>query len=148
MYSVTLNGEFIGYTEDRGKLQKKITSYMQSGDKQNIAFVEIDTLPEYNLCLLQKGVEANDEEVFQKIISSGVSYYKYYAILEGEEEKYYVSTFDEASAIIETLKAQNSQNQDTVSYTVKYETELKDFVSTEEAIRTDADIISKRETVY
>ena len=134
MYSVTLNGEFIGYTEDRGKLQKKITSYMQSGDKQNIAFVEIDTLPEYNLCLLQKGVEANDEEVFQKIISSGVSYYKYYAILEGEEEKYYVSTFDEASAIIETLKAQNSQNQDTVSYTVKYETELKEFTNKDTAV--------------
>lgn len=127
MYSVTLNGEVIGYTEDRGKLQKKITSYRQSGDKQNIAFVELDSLPEYNLCLLQKGIEANDDEVFEKIISSGVSYYKYYAILENEEEKYYVSTFDEAVAIIEDLKNKNSQNKDTVTYTVKYETELKEF---------------------
>lgn len=127
MYSVTLNGEFIGYTEDRGKLQKKINSYMQSGDKQNIAFVEIDTLPEYNLCLLQKGIEANDEEVFQTIISSGVSYYKYYAIIEDGEEKFYVSSFDEAAAIIEDLKNKNSQNKDTVTYTVKYETELKEF---------------------
>lgn len=127
MYSVTLNGEVIGYTEDRGKLQKKITSYRQSGDKQNIAFVELDDLPEYNLCLLQKGVEANDDEVFQKIISSGVSYYKYYAIIENNEEKFYVSTFDEAAAIIEDLKTKNSQNKDTVTYTVKYETELKEF---------------------
>lgn len=127
MYSVTLNGEFIGYTEDRGKLQKKITSYMQSGDKQNIAFVEIDTLPEYNLCLLQKDVETNDEELFSTIISSGVSYYKYYAIIENGEEKYYVSTFDEAAAIIEDLKNKNSQNKDTVTFTVKYETELKEF---------------------
>lgn len=127
MYSVNLNGEFIGYTEDRGKLQKKITSYMQSGDKQNIAFVEIETLPEYNLCLLQKDISANDDEVFEKIISSGVSYYKYYAIIENGEEKFYVSTFDEAAAIIDTLKSKNSQNKDTVTYTVKYETELKEF---------------------
>ena len=27
MYSVSLNGEFIGYTEDKGKLQKKISNY-------------------------------------------------------------------------------------------------------------------------
>ncbi len=127
MYSVTLNGEFIGYTEDRAKLQKKISNYMQSGDKQNIAFVEIDTLPEYNLCLLQKGIETNDEELFSTIISSGVSYYKYYAIIENNEEKFYVSSFDEAAAIIDELKNRNSQNKDTVTFTVKYETELKEF---------------------
>lgn len=127
MYSVTLNGEFIGYTEDRAKLQKKITGYMQSGDKQNIAFVELDDKPEYKLCLLQKGIEANDNEVFEKIISSGVSYYKYYAIIEDGEEKFYVSSFDEAAAIIEDLKAKNSQNKDSVTYTIKYETELKEF---------------------
>ena len=127
MYSVTLNGEFIGYTEDRAKLQKKITSYMQSGDNKNIAFVELDDKPEYKLCLLQKGIEANDNEVFETIISSGVSYYKYYAIIEDGEEKFYVSSFDEASAIIEDLKNKNSQNKDSVTYTVKYETELKEF---------------------
>ena len=27
MYSVSLNGEFIGYTEDKSKLQKKINTY-------------------------------------------------------------------------------------------------------------------------
>lgn len=127
MYSVTLNGEFIGYTEDRGKLQKKITSYLQTGDKQNVAFVEIDSPPEYTLCLLQKGIEANDDEIFSSIISSGVTYYKYYAIIENNEEKYYVSSFDEAAAILEELKNKNSQNKDTVTYTVKYETELKEF---------------------
>lgn len=134
MYSVNLNGEFIGYTEDRGKLQKKITSYMQSGDKQNIAFVEIETLPEYELCLLQKGISPNDDEVFEKIISSGVSYYKYYAIIEDGEEKFYVSTFDEAANIIDTLKNKNSQNKDSVTYTVKYETELKEFSDTETTV--------------
>ena len=31
MYSVTLNGEFIGYTEDKGKIQSRINEYRKSG---------------------------------------------------------------------------------------------------------------------
>ena len=46
MYSVSLNGEFIGYTEDRGRLQKKINEYIKSGDSKTVAFVEIENLPE------------------------------------------------------------------------------------------------------
>ena len=29
MYSVSLNGEFIGYTEDKSKLQRKINNYIK-----------------------------------------------------------------------------------------------------------------------
>ena len=134
MYSVTLNGEFIGYTEDRGKLQKKINSYIKSGDSKSVAFVEIDTLPEYSLKLLQKNIEANDEEIFNTVISSGVPYYKYYAILNGGEEKYYVSTYEEAEAIVQELKNKNSQNQNSITYSLKYETELKEFTDKDTAV--------------
>lgn len=127
MYKVTLNGEFIGYTEDKGRLQKKITNYEKSGDNKNVAFVEIENFPEYSLCLLQKGLTANDEEIFSTVISSGVAYYKYYAILDNGEEKYYVPSFEEAEGVVNQLKEKNSKNQDTVSYTLKYETELKQF---------------------
>lgn len=127
MYSVSLNGEFIGYTEDRSRLQKKLNDYIKSGDSQTVAFVEIDNLPEYNLCLLQKDLTANDDEIFSKVISSGVPYYKYYAILENGEEKYYVSSFEEADSIVNTLKEKNSQNKDNITYVLKYETELKQF---------------------
>ena len=99
MYSVSLNGEFIGYTEDRSKLQKKLNNYIQSGDDKLVAFVEIDKLPEYSLCLLKKGLTANDEEIFNKVISSGISYYKYYAVLENNEEKYYVQSYEEADKL-------------------------------------------------
>lgn len=134
MYSVTLNGEFIGYTEDRGKIQKKINNYRKSGDNNLIAFVEIDNFPEYTLCLLQKGLVANDDEIFSKVISSGVPYYKYYAISENNEEKYYVQTYEEAQAIIDELKNRKSQNQDSITYTLKYGTDLKEFTNKETAV--------------
>lgn len=133
MYSVSLNGEFIGYTEDKSKLQKKITNYLDSGDNKNVAFVEVDDLPEYNLCLLQKGLTANDDEIFDKVVSSGVPYYKYYAILDNGEEKFYVSTYEEAEAIINELKSKNSRNQNEITYELKYETELKQFTGKDAA---------------
>lgn len=134
MYSVSLNGEFIGYTEDRSRLQKKLNDYINSGDSQNVAFVEIDNLPEYNLCLLKKGLTANDDEIFSTVISSGVPYYKYYAILENGEEKYYVSSFEEADNIVNQLKEKNSQNKDNVTYVLKYATELKEFTDTDTTV--------------
>lgn len=134
MYSVSLNGEFIGYTEDKRKLQKKITNYLDSGDNKNVAFVEVDDLPEYDLCLLQKGLTANDDEIFEKVISSGVPYYKYYAILDNGEEKYYVSSYEEADAIVNELKSKNSQNKNEITYELKYETELKEFTGKDAAV--------------
>ena len=134
MYSVTLNGKFIGYTEDKRDMQDKIDEYQKSGDNKTIAFVDIDTLPEYKLCLLQKGIESNDDEIFETVINTGVPYYKYYAILNGSEEKYYVQTYEEAERVVTELKDKNSMNKDDNSYLLKYETETKEFTGTEEAV--------------
>ena len=133
-YSVKLNGEFIGYTDDKKNLQDKINSYMKVGDNQNIAFVEIDTLPEYEKVMLKKDIETNTDEIFSKVIASGVKYYKYYAILEGEEEKYYVPTFEEAENIIEELKDKDSNNIDDISYSLKYSTENKDYTAVADVV--------------
>ncbi len=134
IYSVTLDGEFIGYSEDKSELQEKINNYMTNGDNENIVFVEIPTLPEYKMCLLKKGNETNDNEIFDKVISSGTAYYKYYAILDSGTEKYYVKTYEECEAIIEDLKAKESMNVDRITYTVKYETETKEFTDKETAV--------------
>ena len=134
MYSVTLDGEFIGYTKDKSEIQSKINEYRKSGDGQTIAFVEIEKLPEYKLCLLKKGIESNDEEIFDTVASTGIPYYKYYAILDNSEEKYYVETYEEAESILSSLKEKNSLNKDNISYLLKYETELKEFTGTETAV--------------
>ena len=134
MYTVTINGQFIGYTEDKSLLQKKISDYMKKGDGENVAFVDIEVLPEYSFCLLKKDHESNDDEIFNKIVDTGITYYKYYAVLVNNEEKCYVSTYEECESIIQGLKDKDSQNKDQVTYIVKYEQEKKDFTNTETAI--------------
>lgn len=134
IYSVSLNGEFIGYCKDKTKLQAKINQYMDKGDGENIAFVEIDTMPEYKMCLLKKGIITDDEGIFEEIKQTGINYYTYYAIKQDEEEKYYVASFGEAEEIINELKEKDSVNKDSVVLEEKYSTELKEFTEKEEVV--------------
>ena len=133
-YRVTFNGEQVGYTENKSKLQQKINDYIKEGDGQSVAFVQVDTLPEYQLCLLKRGIVANDDEIFQKIKEQGTAYYRYYAILENQEEKLYVANFAEAEEIVNKLKEKDSNNIDNITIAEKYETENKEYTSLEDAV--------------
>ena len=91
-YSVSLNGQVIGYTRNKAELQKKVNEYIKSGSAN----------------LLKKNVQTNDDEIFSKIIQSGTSYYKYYVITEGNEEKAYTEDFKTADEAVNELKKKGS----------------------------------------
>lgn len=134
IYAVTINGEPVGYSKDKSKLQARINKYIESGEggeDSNIAFVQVDDMPEYTMCLLKRNIVTNDDEIFEKIKQSGIVYYKYYAILEGEEEKAYVSNFAQAEEIVTKLKEKDSNNIDKISILELYDTELKEFAEVE-----------------
>ena len=126
-YAVTINGDAVGYTDDKNGLQKKINEYMQGKEEENIAFIDIETLPEYSLCFVKRNNISNSEEIFNKIASSGTTYYEYYAITLKDEEKYYVATKTEAEDAIKTLKDKDSTNIDDIGYTQKYGTEEQSY---------------------
>lgn len=133
-YSVTIDGKLVGYTNNKSALQDKINNYINNGEGQNVAFVQVDDLPEYQLCLLKKDIQVNDDEIFEIVKQSGTTYYKYYAVLQAGEEKYYVASFEEAEAAINGLKEKNSRNKNELTILEKYEAEAKDVVSKEEVI--------------
>lgn len=141
IYSVSLNGEMIGYSENKAKLQEKINEYIERGNGENVAFVDINELPQYKLCLLKRNIVANDDEIFEKVISNGTQYYKYYAVTLDDEEKAYVASFSEAEDIINQLKEKNSNNKDKLGIIEKYNTELQEFATVE---KTVADLYEKK----
>ena len=152
IYSVTLNGELIGYCSKKSKLQAKIDEYIEkgNGDNSNLAFVQVDSMPQYKMCLLKRNVETNDDEIFQKVTGNGTAYYKDYAVLENSEEKAYVADFATAESIIEGLKEKDSDNIEDLSIIEKYETKLADFVTKEDAISSlykEKPVVVKQVTV-
>ena len=136
IYKVTLNGEQIGYCTSMSKMQEKIEKYTEEGNGENgnIAFVAIDEMPEYKMCLLKRNIVTNDDEIFEKIKNTGITYYRYYAILDGEEEKKYVSDFQSAENIVDELKEKDSSNIDNIAIIEKYDTELKEFSNIEDVV--------------
>ena len=135
-YAVFINGEQVGYTDNKFNLQRQINEYVENGDEGNgnVAFVQVASLPEYEMCLLKKDVVTNDDEIFNKVKEQGVTYYRYYAIFENQEEKVYVSNFEEAEKVINALKEKKSNNIDKISIVEKYENELKELVSSDDAV--------------
>ena len=133
-YSVTINGEMVGYTDNKSKLQTEINDYIENGESENTAFVQVESLPEYKVCLLKRDVQASDEDIFNTIKSAGTTYYRYYSIKENDEEKLYVANFTEAEDIINQLKEKNSKNMDNITISEKYETQMQDFTTVEDAV--------------
>ncbi len=135
-YIVSINGEQVGYTENKSKLQSEINEYIQNGENtdENLAFVQVNALPEYEICLLKKDIVTNDDEIVAKVKEQGVNYYRYYAVLNDGEEKYYVSSFTEAETIVNDLKEKESDNIDKITILEKYDTENKEFTAIETAV--------------
>lgn len=133
-YSVSLNREVIGYTQDKVALQKRINDYINTGDGDNVAFVEVKEMPEYTVCLLKNGIETNDNEIFEKVIASGTQYYKYYAITEDEDEKAYVKTFADAESAVNQLKEKKSTNSEKIGIVEKYSTEQAEYKTAETCV--------------
>lgn len=119
-YEVSLNGKVIGYTRDKVVLQKRINDYINSGNGDDVAFVEVDTLPTYKAVLLKRNIKTNDEEILNKVVESGIAYYKYYAIAVDNQEKAYLKTFGEAEKVIQELKNKKSTNADSLGIIEKY----------------------------
>lgn len=135
MYAVKLNGVIIGYTDAKGQLEERIQKYVDSGDGDMVAFLELDQMPEYEACYSKKDVEVNDDEVFDTVIASGTPYYKDYAIMLDGEEKAYVATAEEADSIIETLKSKESTNAGSLSYVAKYSSEKLSESTTDDVVQ-------------
>ena len=133
-YSVALKGEQIGYTNNKSELQKKINEYIEKGEGENIGFVQIDELPTYKLCLLKKDVESNDEEIFDEVKNTGTAYYKYYAILKDNEEKYYVPSFEEAEDTVAKLNEKQGDYKQNFGFVEKYQEDIKEFTAIDEVV--------------
>lgn len=136
IYKVTLNGEKIGYCEDKNALQSKINTYMEKGeeDQEHVAFVQIDELPEYTMCLLKKDIITNDDEIYETVKETGTVYYRYYAIAENSDEKLYLATFEEADDAIKELKEKESSNYSDLTIIEKYEPEIPEITTQENAV--------------
>lgn len=108
-YSVSLNGEEIGYVGDEEEFQNEINENILTPDESNVAFVELDEV-EYTFTLVNRNF-VDESTVLATLEESSQNVYRVYEVadLNNEETKVYVNSMEEAEEMVSTLKEQYSE---------------------------------------
>ena len=110
-YKVTINGEYVGYITDKLEFEKLVDNEILNPDEVNVAFVDIETMPNYELVLIDNNTETAEEQIFSKLQEIAVTTYRIYAITINNEETTYVNSKEEAEEIITKIKEENSSEE-------------------------------------
>lgn len=111
---VSLAGEQIGYVANQKSFEEKIEK-MINNKEENIAFIDIEVLPEYELTLLSNSTELNEEEVLAKVEEASKVTYKLYAVTLDGKEKSIVNSLEEAEQIVTDMK---EEYEESVQFTI------------------------------
>ncbi len=103
MYKVTIAGETVGYITNKKEVEQIINNYKNT-QEENIAFIDIANMPQYEMNLVEWNKEDSTKEVLQKVKEASTVTYRVFAIKIGEESQEYVSTIKEAEEVVEELK--------------------------------------------
>ena len=108
-YSVSLNGEEIGYVGDEKEFNKIVNESVLTSDETNVAFVELDNV-EYSFSIVKRS-EINENKVLETLEQNAQKVYRVYEVadLNNEDTKVYVNTIEEAEQMVSTLKEQYSE---------------------------------------
>jgi murein DD-endopeptidase MepM/ murein hydrolase activator NlpD len=114
VYQISIDGEMIGYIQNKKQFEEIIYKAFNNNEENNIAFADFNVETKYEMKLVNKQQECNEEEVITKLASIADITYFQYAIIVNDEEKQYFSSYDQANEVAESIK--NDIEYDTQIY--------------------------------
>ena len=117
-YAVTIDGKEVGYVTNKTEFENLIQEEIISPEATNIAYVDVEAIPEYELVFLEKEQQTNEEEIFTQIEQTAVTTYRVYAIALNEENATFVNTQNEAEEVVTKLKQENADKLEKINITV------------------------------
>ena len=106
-YKVTLSGQEIGYVENGTELDERIQSEIIEMEGKSIDFVSLDEMPNYELKLVSRTQETNEEEIIVALKDNAKITYKYYAVILNNETVGLVENMEEAEQAVNKIKEDN-----------------------------------------
>lgn len=104
MYEVKISGQEVGCVEDKNALNKEIEENIEEYSGENIEKVELNQKPEYELKLVERTKESQEDEVLIAIQKELEITYKYYEIATNSEVIERVNSIEEAEQISNEIK--------------------------------------------
>lgn len=109
-YVVSLSGEQIGYANSATELDNKILSEVINMEGENIDFVALDNMPSYELKLVERSQETNEDEILLALKEEAVVMYKYYAVILNDETVSCVDNMEEAEEAVNQIKEEHKDD--------------------------------------
>lgn len=115
VYAVSISGEKVGYVSSEENFNKEIEENIENYSAKNVDSVELSAQPEYELKLVNKSEETNEDSILIAMQKEMKITYKYYDILLNNEKIESVDTKEEAEEIINSM---NNQNEEEISLSI------------------------------
>ena len=103
LYKVSYLGQDIGYVKNKAQIEEAIITFANTNEN-NIAFVNVKNMPEFELEFVSGLEETQEIEVLENVKEDSDIIYRTFAISLDGENKTQVSTIEEAETIVEELK--------------------------------------------
>lgn len=107
-YEVEIQGVKLGYVNSQKSFEEKISKEIVNQVGENIDFVVLNAQPEYELKLMSKNQETNEDEIIAKLKNETSITYKYFAVTLDDQIQACVNTLDEAKKVVEDIKVEYS----------------------------------------
>ena len=117
-YAVTIDGKEVGYVTNKTEFENLIQEEIVNPDEVNVAYVDIEATPEYQLMLIDNTKETNEQEIYAEIEQTAVTTYRVYAIALNGENTTFVNTQKEAEEVVAKLKEENAEKIEEIDITV------------------------------
>ena len=106
-YIVTIAGQEVGYVKNETELDNRIQQEVIEMEGKNIDFVSLDQMPNYELKLVSRTQETNEEEIILALKDNAKIMYKYYAVILNNETVGLVDNKEEAEISVNKIKEDN-----------------------------------------
>lgn len=120
MYKVSVSGTELGYIQNKEALEEIVKESMIEKEEKNVDNIDIQTNPEYELKLVDRTTQINEDEIVATIKEDVVITYKYYEIALNNEAIELVNTLEEAEELMEQIKEDNTDKELDLSIIEKY----------------------------
>lgn len=142
LYKVEISGIKIGYVKNKNEFNSKVTEYVNTKENEQVAFITLDSQPDYELELVDNSTKTNEKEALETIKENSVTTYTAYGITIDNDIKTYVKTENEAESTVKAINEQYNNENKKVDVNVKqiYAQEAMETVETDDAVKAVSEI--------
>lgn len=115
VYQISIDGEEIGYIQDKKQFEENVYKTFNNNEQENIAFADFSLDTNYQFKLVERDTLVNEEQVLVALKEKAdITYFQYAICVNGEEKKTFAKE-EEVNQVIEKLNQEFEDDEASIS---------------------------------